>query len=104
MKDKILTILAVGGMIAAVFGILIWGGWVSNNGVSVYTDEPRDREIKATSQTFNIPIEVKGRIKYDGDFIISKDTIVEFCDVKESKKQMKQEMKVIWKEMRKGCR
>ena len=104
MKDNILAILAVGGIIAVVFGVLIWGSWVSGNGVRVYTDEPRDREVKAMNQTFNIPIEVKGRIKYNGDFIVSRDTIVEFCDVKESKKQMKQEMRTIWKDMRKGCK
>ena len=104
MKDNVKAMLAIIGIIVFVFGFIGYGCWSDSNGVRVYTDEPRDREVKATSQSFNIPIEVRCRIEYDNDFIVTKDTIVEFCDVKETKKLMKREMKVYWKEMRKGCK
>ena len=104
MKDKTLTTLAVVGIIIVVFGLIIWGCWSDSNGVRVSTDEPRDREVKATGQSFDIPIEVSARIEYDNDYIVSKDTIVEFCDVKATKKQMKAEMKIVWKQMKKGCK
>ena len=104
MKDNILATLAVVGIVALIFGIITWGCWMDSNGVHVYTDEPRAREIKETGQSYNIPIKVRGYIKYHDDRIVTRETIVEFCDVKESKKQMKQEMKVIWKEMRRECK
>ena len=104
MRDNIFAILAVFGIIVLICGILVGGCWLDRNGVRVYTSEPRAREVKATGQSFDIPIKVRGYIEYDGNSIVSEETIVEFCDVKMAEKQMKQELKGHWKEMRKGCK
>jgi len=104
MSDDTKTILSVIGIVCIIISIIVYGFWSDSNGIRVSTDEPTEREIKATGQSFNIPIEVRSRIEYKNDYVVSKDTIVEFCDVKETKKQMKEEMKIYWKEMKRGCK
>ena len=97
------AIIAVIGIVCMVFALIGYMYWSETNGIRVFTDEPSARELEATGQSFNIPIEIRCYIEYDGDFIVSKDSIVDFCYLKETEKQMKQEMKMIWKEMRRDC-
>ena len=104
MSSNTKSSLAIFGITLSLIFLIIWVSWMDRNGIRVYTGEPRPREIKATGRSYNIPIEIRGYVEYDGDRIVSKDTIVEFCDVKLERKHMKQEMKAIWTEMRKGCK
>ena len=100
-KENIWIILFVVGVIGGIGGLLIWAYHTDANGIRVRTDEPSYRaEIPEGIQ---YPIEVRGYIEYDNDYIVSRDTIVDFCDVKNTKKEMKREMKAIWKEMQHRC-
>jgi hypothetical protein len=104
LKDKLSAILAVSSIVVVVFGIIIWGCWTDKNGVRVHSEEARPYDIVKTERSFETPILIKGRIEYDGRTIVSKERIVEFCDVKMEEGLMKQEMKKHWKEMREGCK
>lgn len=102
-SDIFFTTLIVGIIcfITLLFGVINY--W-DNNGIYVDTDEPMNHELNKLEMTYDIPIEVRGRIKYRGDYIVSRDTIVEFCEVKATKKQMRKDMKLIWKQMKEGCK
>jgi hypothetical protein len=87
-------------------GGLCWGlCYFDNNGVRTRTDEVcYSWELEKVPEGIEIPIEVEAYVEYRGDNIKSIERIVEFCDVKATRKEMRQEMKTIWKEMKEGCK
>jgi len=99
-KNKVGIIIVL--VIGVFAGILSWAWHAESNGIRVRTDEPSFRaEIP---EGIKYPIEVRGYIEYENDYIVSREVIVDFCDVKETKKEMKREMREIWKEMKQGCK
>ena len=103
MKDKVLTTLVVGGIVTFIICLLVWGCWSDNNGIRISTSKAYNHEMTEAQKQLEYPVEVTARIEYDGSYINSESRIVEFCDLKPTKKQMKAEMKVVWKQMKKGC-
>lgn len=86
--------------------VLVVGSFVTGimhldeNGVRVRTGNMWAHEAP---KEMKIPIVVKGFIEYRGDNIYQRERIVEFCDVKEAKKEMRVEMRQYWQEMKEGC-
>jgi len=102
IKENIWIILFVVGVIGGIVTLFVTADHFDSNGVRVSTDEPSYRAV--IPEGIQYPIEVRGQIEYDNDYIYSKEIIVDFCDVKTAEKEMKEELKVIWKEMRRGCK
>jgi len=79
--------------------------YLDNNGVRTNTNEVSySWQLEKVPEGIQIPIEVTAWVEYRGDNIKSIERIIEFCDVKETRKEMKKEMKVIWKQMKEGCK
>jgi len=93
------------------FGIILGVGllcsglcYLDNNGVRIRTDDVSySWELEEVPEGIEIPIEVNAYVEYRGDDIKSITRYVEFCDVKETRKEMRKEMRLIWKEMKEGC-
>lgn len=71
------------------------------NGTWVYVENVYDSE---NITNIEIPIQIRGTIDYRGERIYTEKKVVEFCDVKKEKKEMKEKMKNIWKDMKRGCK
>ena len=99
------VVLSFIGIVVGVFLFVAGLCYLDNNGVRTNTDEVcYTWQLEKTPEGIEIPIEVKAWVEYRGDNIKSIERIVEFCDVKETRKEMRKEMKVIWKEMKQGCK
>lgn len=81
--------------------IVIGGSWLDNNGVRVSTDNWDERNAP---KELSIPVRVVGYIEYRDTDIHKKEKWVNYCEVKEAKKEMRKEMRIIWKEMKRGCK
>ena len=90
------------GTILIVFSLSTGVIYLEDNGVRVKTDTPYSWDNAPDSLEY--PVVIEGYVEYGGDRVVEQSFIVEFCEVKEAKKKMKQIMKVIWKDMKDGCK
>lgn len=101
-KSDFWAIVFVCMIVGAVIGMMGWMYHSDSNGIRVRTDEPSyGAEVPEGIQ---YPIEIRAYIEYDNDYIVSRDTIVEFCDIKDAKREMKLKMKSIRSEMKRRCK
>ena len=101
LNDGWRTAIVICLFIVGVVGLLCVAYHYDSNGVRVRTNNLYSHEAP---KDMEMPIEIVGIIEYDDDYIYRRERIVEFCNVKEAKKEMRQEMKVFWKEMKQGCK
>ena len=93
--------LAMIGVVLAVSIFATSLAYFDNNGVRVKTGVVYNHY--EVSKDIENPIKVTGFVKYRGDAIASQTRIIDFCEVKKSKKEMRETMKVIRNEMKEGC-
>ena len=77
--------------------------YLDNNGIRTGTDDVSRYEMNEVPAGIQTPIQVNAYIEYRSDYIKSSTRYVDFCDVKVTRKEMRKEMRVVWKEMKEGC-
>jgi hypothetical protein len=105
MGEKTKNAVFVICFVIFVIGLLVGAKYTDCNGVRVTTEDAiYSWDKEGCPDSLIIPIKIVGGIEYDGDYIVTKQKFVEFCDVKTAKKEMKEELRGVWKEMRKGSK
>ena len=97
------AIVAILGIFTIVLLLASGISYLEHNGISTRINDVADYELIDVPEGIKFPIEVEAMIEYHGDYIKSSSCYVEFCDVKETRKEMKREMKAKWKEMKQAC-
>ena len=96
-----LAIIFIIGFVAVIAGLAIGVGYLDDNKIDVYAST---HYWSDEGDKMDNAITVIGEIYYGGHPIREVFRTVEFCDVKATKKDIRAELKVVRKELLRGCK
>jgi len=83
---------------------LILAGYFAHNSIYIETSRVQSWELKHVPSEIESPVKVKATINYRNHYTKTSTHYVDVCDVKNTKKEMRKEMRTIRKKFRNDCR